>query len=749
MKNFLVSGDEDAVSTALGFFIITGILVTVFSIFMATQVPQWTREFEAEHADKVPLEFAEFASEIDMAVLRGDTEALTECGIEMKPGAVPLLGVHASGGTLRFNDSSERFSYVACAPGDAAPPPDGIWHWNSTPSDFLNYDKFQVAVHDYGAELALELGEDKTIEKSHEYLAGTFRFNHFVVTKSSKLHTSDLIIYARNITVESGAEINADGGGSAGGIQDQPGKGGGPGQNNADNDSAGGGGAGHGGAGGDGGKSTHGDGGAGGPAYEDPTDDTMALAGSGGGGGSTGELIPGLSQIIAGEGGNGGGSILLHAPVINIAGKLSVNGANGDDGGGGDDSAGGGGGGGSGGCILLKGDNVTVSGTGNDRLYANGGNGGDGGHSVDRRYWVNDSDGGGGGGGAGGIIKIFYDSNLTFSGIGEVDGGNGGDGGNSTNETLRGVDGAEGFFDSTGSRIPYSPEVRYYATGYLISNVTSTQGHVGYNNPDDTSLVCYRAMIWDETVDEDTDIVMKVRTSVDKNMTTAKPWDECTPVVNGMNISDLPSVSDGHKYIQWRADLITRDLAKTPVLHSVNVSYEYGIPFLVNTSGSVQYSSQYLYLPNFKLVYAHGATLRNQTAGEFMLSAPPVAISKDGGITELKITAINLTGDSSTFSGGLRTTVKSSYHDSALITGGLNFLNLSINISTDYPRVWEKWFNDTCEEAGLSYGTDPSEYNISGTGNHLTIAFYGNETRPVNIWLKSAEAKIEIEKKLL
>lgn len=135
-----------------------------------------------------------------------------------------------------------------------------------------------------------------------------------------------------------------------------------------------------------------------------------------------------------------------------------------------------------------------------------------------------------------------------------------------------------------------------------------------------------------------------------------------------------------------------------------------------------------------------------------MLQSPPISITKQGDVTKLIISSTNLTGIERTFSGGFQTSIKPSYRDSALITGGLNFLNLTINITTDYPNVWKQWFNDTCKEAGLEYGTNPGKYFIHGDGtsaNPLQVIFYGNETRPVNVWLKSSEARIEIEKEVL
>jgi hypothetical protein len=184
-KNFFAS--ERAVSTTLAFVIITGILISTFAILMAVQVPQWTKETEATHAAKVPLSFAELDSVIDMAILRDDSSS-SGCRLEMMPESVPAVGVHASAGTPVFDNSAEKFCFMACAPSDIAPSDKTTHWWNSTPSNFsdANYTKCHVATQDYGAELALELGEDMIFDSGGiEELSGSFQCNKFAVTGST------------------------------------------------------------------------------------------------------------------------------------------------------------------------------------------------------------------------------------------------------------------------------------------------------------------------------------------------------------------------------------------------------------------------------------------------------------------------------------------------------------------------------------------------------------------------------------
>jgi len=802
VKNFLA--DEKAQSITLGFVIILGIVLSASVILLSMQIPEQTRKFEFEHAAKIPRDFAELGSTIDMAALSEDPTAYGSCAIGMAAETVPFLGIHAAGGTLSFNQSSERFECIAAAPGE--PVVTGSGCWNSTPVDFCSYpsenkyhvDTFPVA----GAKLQLETGGDRIYNSGgEEYLSGEFWFNNFSVTNNTTLYTPWLTVHAKDITIGQNSSINATGWGLAGGktLTDSPwsdpGKGEGGGEKSScDVDyggclcGAGGGGAGHYSAGGDGGNSSIGNGpccsgctktppnwysgGQGGSAYENVTNTSKDMnttdAGSGGACGAWGQVAySGIGNIYyiyeGGAGGDGGGVIHLDAPTISIMGNVSVDGEKGhysNDEDKAEDSAGGGGGGGSGGTILIKGGNITISG----KLSAKGGDGAGGAKSCDNvvAYDTYDSNGGGGGG-SGGIIKIFYGINLSAPGgiasHTNVNGGAGGLGGvgngtycSDSHHPAPGGDGSPGGdgLVYTKSYPEYVESIPHYSSGYLLSSVTDA-GHNATTGAD-TSMIRYGNISWTETTPPGTSIVMKVRTSTNASMTGAMAWESCPEVANGTDISDLSSASDGHRYVQWRAELYTFERFRTPILHSVNVSYEYGMPVLVNSSGSIVFKSQYIYLPNYKLVYAHGATVKNQTKGEFMLHHPPISISRSNqsGVTSLAISSVNLTGESQAVSGVFSSAVKTSFRKSDLLTGGLLFHNITLNITTEYPAAWRNWFNDTCEEAGLEY-TDtnsfaPGNYNINENGNTLQIIFYGNETRPVNLWLKRAEVEVGIEK---
>jgi hypothetical protein len=685
-----------------------------------------TKEFEAEHASKLMQDFADLSATIDNAVLSEDPTAPAACPIGMESKNIIPVGVYSTGGMLRFDSDEERFECIACAPEETEDA--GSGSWNTTDFSHLANDSFHVKVTSWEATLESEVKEDKIIENDTILLVNCYDcyYDRFIVRNNATLTIKGgaIKIHASNLIVGVGSEITASSEGWPGGAAEEngSGKGGGLG---ADDFEEGGGGGGFGGAGGAGGGNP-GSGGSGIGLVE-----TM---GSGGGGGNDWKDTEG--QPILGSGGNGGdggGLIWLEASLLDIGGIISANGSAGEGmaqySGKGGFFKGAGGGGGSGGYILLKGDVVTITG----KLYAVGGNGGEG----DTKF------GAGGGGGGGGIVEVTYDESLA-PGVEAI---------NTSIDVGSGTGGAGSSYGDPGDNgqklvygAPFIPTILYHSAGYLVSNMTQSQGQIGYDTQH--YLVEYGNLTYDTSLPLGTDLIVKVRSSMDPNMKNALPWEKCPPAVSGQDISSISSVSDGHRYIQWRAELFTFNPSRTPVLHAVNISYEYGEqPVLAESSGCVEFGSRYLYLPNFKLIYAHGATIRKQPeGGEFMVFSPPFSLSKQGNVTLLRITDINLLGGNRTISGGMSSTVHASYGDAALVTDGLIFYNLTFNVTTNYPTAWENWFNETCKDAGLTWGTSPGNYYIRRNGSSRQLIFYGNASRPTNLWLMKSAARMEIEK---
>jgi hypothetical protein len=208
-------------------------------------------------------------------------------------------------------------------------------------------------------------------------------------------------------------------------------------------------------------------------------------------------------------------------------------------------------------------------------------------------------------------------------------------------------------------------------------------------------------------------------------------WDNCPAVTNGKDISEWASAFDGHRYVQYRAELSTYDVSMTPVLHEVRINYTSstpsGSPVIADASGVIKFKSSYLYYPNQELVYEHGAVIRAQTIGDekrgFVIHDPPIDITTESGIPKLQISLVDLTGSGRSYFGTTTTSVETSYNEYK--SRSSKFDNLSLNLTTAYPYIWSNWFNTTLAESGLnaSYYKPPVINESAGT---VVVEFYGH-----------------------
>lgn len=729
-KNLLLS--EDAQSTVIGFVLIMGILVVASTSYFAYHIPDWTKAYESLHAADVTDDFSELKSLIDGIVLKqGESElAGGTAPVKMVPDKVPILGMSPPGSNLDFLPDNEIFKITPTVTGGATSPTIANFSWvESTTDDFSDTTAKRVKVDvtlDRIKLSKLSTHGDLILDGTAAIRGGEYYYDRVEIINGSTLYVAPgefLKIYASQITVDPTSKIFADGRGYLGG--DGGTIGGGMGYGNPGDYGAGGGGAGYGNesylGGGGGGVSSDlsSSAGVGGADYGNRTSSSIEFGSGGGGGGyGTGHF----TGANGGAGGNGGGAILLHAEKITITGTISANGSNGQIG----TSAltkqpGGGGGGGSGGTILIRGRDVSILGA----LSAKGGSGGDGGES-------NTEAGGGAGGGAGGRIKVFYNNTLPevyYS----VDGGTGGDG----DEDKSGADGYPGsggsFYKSETS---YSPSIPLYSAGYYESRVHDTGN----------TTTCYGNMTWSAAVSDDTSIVMKVRTSRSPNMDdeNATLWENCPAVANGQVISDLSSAFDGHRYIQYRAELSTYEATMTPELYSVRINYssadpEGGSPTVEEASGIIRFNSNYFYYPNQEIVYEHGALIKWQPEGGFMLHPPPINITNESGVPTIEISMVDLTGAECSYSGATTISVENIYKDYDSFSN--KFDNLTLNLTTAYPSIWGKWFNNELEESGL----DDPDYNVSvnATAKTVSVEFYGHGDG-VKLYLEKTVIEVKI-----
>ncbi len=104
----------------------------------------------------------------------------------------------------------------------------------------------------------------------------------------------------------------------------------------------------------------------------------------------------------------------------------------------------------------------------------------------------------------------------------------------------------------------------YVDSGYLVSSVYD----VGTGNGSSE----FGLMTWQENLNGQ-NLDINVRTDSDSSMTNALPWNLCPFATNGYDISDLISVNDGDRYIQYRTELKSNSIDYSPELKEIEITY--------------------------------------------------------------------------------------------------------------------------------------------------------------------------------
>ncbi|MFV9677366.1 MAG: hypothetical protein ACNYVW_06920 [Methanosarcinales archaeon] len=86
----------------------------------------------------------------------------------------------------------------------------------------------------------------------------------------------------------------------------------------------------------------------------------------------------------------------------------------------------------------------------------------------------------------------------------------------------------------------------------------------------------------------------------------------------------------------------------------------------------------------------------------------------------INISMIDLSGSSDSYSGTATASLENAYETCDSFSTKFN--NLTLNLSTEYPAIWGKWFNDTLEESGLT----PQFYNVTVNETYVATEFYGH-----------------------
>ena len=134
---------------------------------------------------------------------------------------------------------------------------------------------------------------------------------------------------------------------------------------------------------------------------------------------------------------------------------------------------------------------------------------------------------------------------------------------------------------------------------------------------------------------------------------------------------------------------------------------------------------------NQEILYEHGAVIRAQTIDDekkgFVIHDPPITIGTDNatGAPLLRISMVDLTGSNYSYAGSRSASVETSYADYVHLAGTIAFDNLSLDLTTEYPSIWQSWFNAQLAESDL----DASYYNppvVNESAGTVVVEFYGH-----------------------
>ena len=127
---------------------------------------------------------------------------------------------------------------------------------------------------------------------------------------------------------------------------------------------------------------------------------------------------------------------------------------------------------------------------------------------------------------------------------------------------------------------------QYQASGTFTSSVY-----------DGVGAPLWGTMAWTDDGTNGQSVTMKVRTGNNADMSDATAWAGCPAATGGTDISGLSSVTDGDRYIQYRAELATSSGSLTPVLYDVTLNLWRVIPGDADGSGTVD-SADITYMEN-------------------------------------------------------------------------------------------------------------------------------------------------------
>jgi len=264
-----------------------------------------------------------------------------------------------------------------------------------------------------------------------------------------------------------------------------------------------------------------------------------------------------------------------------------------------------------------------------------------------------------------------------------------------------------------------------------MTNITGSIGFdtgnrtVYYNDTWHGNISWYVTNIKAETF-----ITLKVRTDMYPNMTNATAWYECYGIesedgLNSFPLSDLYTVSNGHRYVQFRAELKTENPKKRPELINVSINFDHSPEnknvTLAEASGTIRYKSSYQYFPNQEITYENGAVLKSQDDGElvygnFTVTFQNVSTNK----TRINLILVNLTGTKIPAVSGGSTLIRLRLLNRELVSDAFYYPNLTLTVNSSCSQACGNWFNKTLKAAHL---TTPYNVTVNTTSETVELFF--------------------------
>jgi hypothetical protein len=152
----------------------------------------------------------------------------------------------------------------------------------------------------------------------------------------------------------------------------------------------------------------------------------------------------------------------------------------------------------------------------------------------------------------------------------------------------------------------------------------------------------------------------------------------------------------------------------------------YVATFPGSSMGKLVYSSNNAYWIDQKFTYESGMVVLSQLNGNLTKSTPNIYAMRDPTNSSriiMTVAPIRLSGAESSISSTDIQSVRFFTLPENTIFAGTNVTNITINITTQYPGQWSRYFEEMLSSSGLTEGV---EYYLQSDGNSIRLDITGN-----------------------